>query len=302
MPREMVLVAPNLVAVDQGIVLARIVHATLQSDGDFTRIRLHFLSPSNSNPACDFTEPGCIPNAYGDMEVRVANRTTDGIDNATATLSIGGPNTIDRPHEDFAYYSEIATMFMSGEVELSETRGLWQMASALHGHSYWRPMTLQQASDAAYFISELRLSAAQIGNCVTYQLAPLLAEESPDAEALELLAAVSVVADHARTTRPFDPQEQSSAPQEPPSAERLTELAVALMAHDGTIFATASEYFEFVGDAFPQIEGYKDLVTADYERIARAARYQLRINGLRSKPADQQREAVCKNLTTLALE
>ncbi len=292
-PNELVMVAPTNELVNRGVLMWRLVHATILPGKEFTDIRIRFIGqpppgiePCADSPADSATE--CFPNAMGRLDFRLRNQPTGAPDDAAAAISLGGAATIDKASLDLAYLVSPTGLFAGQDLTITARDGGWSITSSedFYGDTLWKPMSLRDTAQTVAFAANLGLSLHQIGDCVIDQVIAAQDDPSPQANALR-----ANIAERA-TYWLLPPAAQNDWTDQ----RRLRHVALGLLAGEENIPQTPAdalriEYLaELVrehGDAF---------LTRDYEKLRLAAEYEQRLTAAAIRLGDLTPAYICENL------
>ena len=294
LPEAMVMVAPPLQSVASGEVVERLVHARFKRRENGITATLHFVGTRAAQQStCQPDTPACLGNVSEPMALDLTETGTTQPSNATAEKAPASDRPADNPENDRADYREVQQLLAGSNLDIRQHDGTWTLTGAKGVATTWRPMTLRQASDAAYFVRTLRPSAFDIEQCVADQLAQAYTSANPTAAQTTLVDAVSVIAADARRHARNNPDRNSDA------------MAIAFAAR----LLSGSQDWPSDADAFvasPPLASYAEstgkraVLHDNFERITNTARYLRRLTQFEAtyQPRAQAR-IICHDLATL---
>lgn len=300
LPEEMVMISPQLESVTAGIAASRLVHASFESNGDYTNIKIRFLGSSLDLPiACDVPDEGCLPNARGFMELRARNMPVGNQEDMIATIKVGSEWTIDKPLRDRVYYMELLGTFMANDVEIRKDGDKWIITGADDTlPTVWRPMSLKTASDTVYFIKELQWSLFETGQCVIDQVAQIATRDGLSESEIELVDSVSVLADKARSRAIHGPAKRN----EYPDAWKIAMSAQYLSGDEHSVESAEGFSETSIFDALAEDTEAEQMLRANFDRIKSTAFYLAREAELSRKvPAEKRKAIICRDLSELEI-
>lgn len=282
------MVAPQLTAVSRGLEIQRLVHGQFKQDGDQVTVVLHLIRhPMNQTPTCQSGDHDCLPNVSDSMTLRL---------NHPEMSQLEQYQTLLHPRDDSTYlkfpiFREMFELLVVDGLNIQPQGDSWTMTRDDGVATIWQPMSLEQASNASYFVQSLSPSASEIEQCVASQLARVYAIEAPSAEQQALLDMVSL---NAGKYRFYDRDERKRYRQ-----PVILELSARLLSGMDNWPQSAADFvstepFEGIAADSPA------LFMENFERISSAAHYYRRLDLFSNEyTSDEQVRIVCSDLVNL---
>ncbi|MFC0268733.1 hypothetical protein [Kushneria aurantia] len=292
LPAEMVMVAPPLESVGAGLEIQRLVHGQFEQEGGRILALLHLIRrPLGEPPTCRPGADGCLPNVSDSLTLRL--NTHDRESPATTLPRVRGEPITDSSSTRTPIFRDMFQLLAVGALDIQHRGNTWTMTDESGVTTTWKPMSLEQASNASYFVQTLTPPAYAIEQCVAAQLSDAYATQSPTAAQSELLDAVSIISAPERLRDSDDSSRYEQA--------ALVKFAAQLLAGSDDVpdtpadFVSTPPYAAMARDAESRA-----LLMNNAERISSASRYLRRLDRLsHSDTPDAQERIICGDLVTL---